>query len=452
LLPGKRVLSVGLEALAVGNVDDVVVRYDQPPHEFTQIRYAVDAATPLNTEYLTTAAAPGGTSMLQKFHASWRLLGGGDDVDMRLVTNRAIHPDDRILTRLDGRTGLLVPALSQAAQGSRLGIARAAWADHVGTTDEDLIAMLASLHFRVGRSFEAEAEHAADLMVAGGMRSDHQAVRLGIDLMRQWVLAGNRELSVDELRWGIDKLGLHVAEPAATLLIQTLDHDPQPEDATEALDWVSLFEEANPMARRRAVATDAYANMGRELQEAANRLIRAGHTRIVVRGPMRLASWFAAGAALPEVRGVHLRCGHPAQPWSTDDGGGPSVALDVALASEFGRGPDLAVAISFAANLTPDVVQFISNSELPIGNAIRIGLADGAQISSGAHAMTIARAVKEAIRQQLRDTESDHVHVFLATPAGLSLLLGHLWNRMAPTTVWEDLGVAGYQRAFEILS
>jgi hypothetical protein len=65
LLPGRRLVAVELEAVNAGNVDDVVVRYDQEPNEFTQVRFAVDASTPLDSGYLLRTAAPGGTSMLR---------------------------------------------------------------------------------------------------------------------------------------------------------------------------------------------------------------------------------------------------------------------------------------------------------------------------------------------------------------------------------------------------
>ena len=42
------------------------------------------------------------------------------------------------------------------------------------------------------------------------------------------------------------------------------------------------------------------------------------------------------------------------------------------------------------------------------------------------------------------------VHLFLATPMGLALLLGHRWNRVAPTIVYEDLAALGYEAAFTI--
>ena len=37
------------------------------------------------------------------------------------------------------------------------------------------------------------------------------------------------------------------------------------------------------------------------------------------------------------------------------------------------------------------------------------------------------------------------VHLFLDDPDGLALLIGHRWNRVAPTVVYEDLGHLSYE-------
>jgi hypothetical protein len=42
------------------------------------------------------------------------------------------------------------------------------------------------------------------------------------------------------------------------------------------------------------------------------------------------------------------------------------------------------------------------------------------------------------------------VHLFLAGPMGLSLLLGDRWNLVAPTTVYEDIAAIGYEPAFTV--
>ena len=61
---------------------------------------------------------------------------------------------------------------------------------------------------------------------------------------------------------------------------------------------------------------------------------------------------------------------------------------------------------------------------------------------------------------KVRDFSSAHrsrlyrpkrIHLFLAGPQGAILLLGHLWDRMPPTQLYEDLGPSkGYSPSYLI--
>ncbi|MFD3948008.1 SAVED domain-containing protein [Streptomyces sp. NPDC058579] len=62
-----------------------------------------------------------------------------------------------------------------------------------------------------------------------------------------------------------------------------------------------------------------------------------------------------------------------------------------------------------------------------------------------------ANALAVGIRDALRRPARTHprIHLFLACPMGLALLLGHRWNRLRPTVVYEDVGTADvYEPAF----
>ena len=46
---------------------------------------------------------------------------------------------------------------------------------------------------------------------------------------------------------------------------------------------------------------------------------------------------------------------------------------------------------------------------------------------------------------------NDAIHLFQAGPMGLALLLGNRWNRLRPTTVYEDVNAQQvYEKAFVI--
>lgn len=62
---------------------------------------------------------------------------------------------------------------------------------------------------------------------------------------------------------------------------------------------------------------------------------------------------------------------------------------------------------------------------------------------------TLATGIRDAVRRACRDT--DKIRLFLASPMGLALMLGHRWNRLRTTTVYEDLNRNPvYEAAFTI--
>ena len=62
----------------------------------------------------------------------------------------------------------------------------------------------------------------------------------------------------------------------------------------------------------------------------------------------------------------------------------------------------------------------------------------------------LAASVSSAMREDTRSMRQ-RLHVFQAGPLALSIMVGHLWNRMPITQPYEDLGPgAGYAPAFTI--
>jgi hypothetical protein len=449
-LPDRQLDSVELEAVAAGNVDDVVLHYGDRPTEYAQVRFAVNIHSPLNSAYLIEKNVPRGTSVLQKFAHSWKTLNPGP-LGMSLITNRAADPKDGALQALDGRSGLLLPILGQGGSGSAAGKARASWSSHLSLSEDELLEMLACLRFQVGRPQDAELETASAYLAAAGLHSEPAAVRAGIDLIRRWVLDGKRRLGVDAVRAGIASLGLQVADPAAILHVQSLLRDPVAREATEALDWVDLYKGEDPASRRKTVRPDTYAlTMEPELGGAAIRLLEAGHRRILIRGAFRLPAAFAIGAALPRTRGTVLLREHFTELWSTETAPEGDDRL-IVKRSDLGDGADIAVVLGITNDPTEDVTAYLRQGSPSVGALYTICPArvHDASVAGPGHAVAICQGIRDRVRAALRGRPEARVHLFLACPAALALFLGHRWNRVAPTVTYEDLS-PGYAPAFTI--
>ncbi len=455
LLPGRAIAAIEVEAPDAGNVDDVVLEHQKPPHHYLQVKFAVDATSPVNTAWLTRPTPSDGPSLLQRFHASWQRLradAGGVEPVMWLVTNRDLDPADPALTGRDGRTQTIARALAVARPGSAAGHARAEWAMHLGVDEDELLTMLGSLRFDTGRGDAAERQHAADLMVAQGLRADEQAVALGIATVRAWVADGRRRFDLAELRAEVDRLNLRVMDPSCVLLVQAIDRHPHPEDATATLDWVDLFDGDDPFTRRRPRDPAAWEmRMRPELRTAVDRLRALECQRVLVRGALRLPAWFTVGNTCAAVTGMTVACQQGGRLWASDE---PAAGDNRLTVQETATGPggELAVALAITTDPTDDIHDYLAAVRLPVGTLATIAPAAGAgnqAITGPGHAVAVALAVRDEVRRLARVTGAQRLHLFLACPGGLALLLGHWWNRVPTTQLYEDLGAGrGYSPAF----
>lgn len=77
------VVEVGVEVSGAGNLDDVVLYRATPPHTYSQVKYTVDASTPVNEDYLLATSNTGGPSILRKIADSWtKLTTHGSPADL----------------------------------------------------------------------------------------------------------------------------------------------------------------------------------------------------------------------------------------------------------------------------------------------------------------------------------------------------------------------------------
>ena len=229
------------------------------------------------------------------------------------------------------------------------------------------------------------------------------------------------------------------------MLVQVIDRDPVPDAYTVALDWVDSFPGSEP--RVRCQPSDPALWNGRfrpELRRAAVCLRSRGHARVLVRGHMRLPTWFAVGAELGRSAGFQVSSLRGDAVWSSE---GSLSRVDLKhTVRPLGSGRDLAVGISLAYELSRDVLGYIRERKTGAGRYVCISPADGASnqsVGGAAEARGWAYGARDLIRRLSQEYGSDQVHLFLAGPNGAVLLLGHLWDRMPSTQLYEYLGAAG---------
>lgn len=110
--------------------------------------------------------------------------------------------------------------------------------------------------------------------------------------------------------------------------------------------------------------------------------------------------------------------------------------------ASIGRGPELAVVVSITHDIAEDVTRYIGEAGLPVGTLLALGPQSdpgNRAVSSAAWAAAWARSAREQARRAAASAGATHVHLYLAAPAALAMMLGHQWNLMPPTTVYEHL-------------
>ena len=442
LSPASTIRSIQLEADDTGILDDVVVKTRAgQPNLYIQTKLTVTPER-CDLNWLMSPSNKAGESLLERMYRSWHELGEAD-AKAELITSREASLDDRVFGRRDNKTGRIDDVV--AADAALLDEI----ATHLSASTDATQLFLESTRFTTAYGYT----HAQDLidvqLVQRNIASAESVTREARTIVNDWIQQGRRTVPATEIEAEIGPL-LTSRTPAATLIIQAIDADAGSRSADVLLDWQWAFPGSTPYERRGAI-TEATWNdeLWPALLEGVRHLDRAQGNTIAVGGKMRLSCWFASGAALTHSTGTEVACLWGPRWSSTDSPVG--AGLETAGQVDIGRGPETALAVGLTTDITADVVAHIQNQSLPISRLHTLSLASGTgnrAVASGGHAVTIA----ESLRNHARDLgTSELIHLFMAVPAGVALLAGHLWNHTPQTQLYEPLGAGmDYQPSFRI--
>ena len=289
-----------------------------------------------------------------------------------------------------------------------------------------------------------------DMVRAAGLRDDGDADRAVRDWMHGQLAQGRTTVDRDALEGAVAELGLRDSRPRAVLSIATLKPDLMAELADYALDWVDRFDGDSAYLKRRPLAPSTWKELQADIEAIPAKLPR-GRSEVLVTGSLRQATAFAVGGAFRMVTGLDVAVNQRGELWSSNAHFDAPMAPSV-TEHRVAAGDDLAVAISVAADPVEDVLEFVGAAGLPVERLVSVspvsGIRDNAIPDAGA-AAAFAQGCRDAVRKACR--RNTRIHLFLAGPMGLALLLGHRWNRLRPTVVYEDVqGPAVYEKAFTV--
>jgi len=434
--------SVSIEDDDAGYFDDVVTRRLSGPDIFIQVKSSNAGNIIVDAAWLLTPASRTGRSPLQHFHATWvTLSAAGRPFELVLLTNRGFDHLDPILGDLrDLKTNQIrVDDLAARSPRSNAGQERREWAAHLGVTEQDLLSFLAQVTWRHADAEPDWDERARLLMHKAGLRTDDQAIITGKALVRSWVTTGAGPQTRDDIRRQVAGQHLLARSGTLTLAVHAIDHQPATAPANVEVDFTALFDCDTPFARRQLKdPSDWQRVIMPELGRAARALEAYGPRRVHVSGSMRLPLWFAVGRELPDVRQWTLSLDQHGHEWHTRPA--EKVTPRTLAEVQISQGSDLALAAALTHDPTADVQAYLREVGLPVGILLTLGPAGdpGYQsVPDGQWAAGWARAARDQTMEAARRHQARCIHLFMAAPQAIALMLGHHWNLTPPTTLYE---------------
>lgn len=440
---GGGIEAVGVEVADTGRLDDLVVYYRNGTRRHAQVKASTTAVGLVNVAWLT-AKKKKARSIIQALYESWVALERPDD-GVELLTSRPIDPNDEMLALLD-RSERIGPRLRQSTARVTLG-ERDRLAEHLGVDADELLAFFEVVQIKVGQTEALWRDRVDDAAMAAGLRVGADAQAIGLSVIREWVKDTREPRPAAQLRSQIDELGLRAGTPRSIVVVEAIDRVPSVSDASAHIDWLHSLRGDSPRTRRGAVdPADWNGRFADELSALRDSLRADGTIAVAVRGAMRLPMWFGVGEALADVAGFDIAAVDRGEAWNP--GPHPAVELQVVADEQLGEGPDTVLVVEVSNTGWHDVREAFAEVST-VGRLVSVtvdGGPDRRLLRDGPHALASAAAVRDWVRREVR---AEHLHLVLVANGPFALFLGHLWDRVPPTSIYEDLA-PGYESAFTV--
>lgn len=438
--------SVTIEDPGAGSFDDVVVRWRSGTTRYIQVKSSNYGNVVVDQEWLLAPATAKGRSPLQHFYDTCHALRSeGGTFTLELWTNRGFdHANPLLGELLDQKHDRIDTArLTGASPTSLIGTERDAWATHLGIGTAELAEFLAYMVWKQTGSELDWHQRAKPLMQLAGLRSDNEAVQLGVGIAHNWVTDGRGTQTTDDVRREVAQHGLLARDGTLLLAVHGIDYEPTPTQPNVELDFVDLYVGDDSFARKQLRNPTDWNDVIRPAIDGAAKTLAGYRVRHVhVAGALRHPMWFAVGRALPQVKKWVLSMEQVNSDWCTGADPEPIVPRRI-TDTDIGQGTDLAFAVALTGDPTNEVDAFIRTSGMPVGRLLVLGppgKPGATAVPSDSWAMGWTRAAREIVRTEANTLNASAVHAFFLCPAGIALMLGHQWNVMPPTVLYEFVG------------
>lgn len=442
--------SVSVEDADGGAFDDIVLRTTTSsgqPNEYDQVKSGVYLEAVIDNDWLLNQRTKRGKSPLQHFYDTWNdLTSKAEPFILRLMSNKNFAESDPLLKSISATTNRIPREKLDALRPNSAGGKQIKeWAKHLNIDIAALKDFLTSIHFVRAEAESSWRTRAGALLRNAGFRGDPHAVSLAIEMVRTWVKEGTGIRNRADLQRELTEMNLLGREGELVFAVHGIDRPALAYAPNATVDILDLYQGDDPFTRRKLKDPAAWmAEVLPALKAAKNNLEAFGTKRVHIEGNMRLSMYFAVGRTFPAVGNWVLSSMQHGELWSTAVEH-EHADLHLLAESDLGLGRDVAVTIGLTYDPTADVIAYIKQAGLPVGNLVTLSVPAGAghrsvPVSGGPQwAVDWTRKARDHARSVVKEHRAPRVHLFMSAPAGVALFLGHDWNQMPDTLLYDHV-------------
>lgn len=463
--PWKKVRHICIEDAEAGSVDDVTVKYKLEANKsgiFYQIKYHVDQRGQYSTNILT-ASSNGRSSLLRKFWRSWKLLQQNNhgDIELCLVSNWTWDSSDTFFAVCVDENGAIKPIFYDGKQHPE---ALNSWLTHLEISPDELKEFGARLRFKIGSTGADDLKgRVAERMRNLGLRSDENALQVAVNIIREWIKAGKKNMSIediDDLLKRHDLLMPHNDEKFITVHLNTIIREKYELEPDHVIDLCEYFEGNGAVKGRQLLPQyDWNKHLLPFMDELKATMDSTASSRLLrVQGKARLSPWFAFGYTFRDVTGYTLEINQNGTIWRTDATRSDDFQLvlvndlgDLTGECIDGKGSIVAVGISVTGSLDDAVREHLCERQEEVAALLLIRPEHELGRDCIRHAgdlVALADGTKDIVRTFVRKWKATKLLLYYFGPLSGACFLGHQFNAVCRDIQLMEDQQPGYAPSF----
>jgi hypothetical protein len=475
LKDSEKVSHVRIEDPDAGSVDDVTVyRYshgslpDEFFHYFFQVKYHANQTEQYGVRNLLEHKL-NGTSLLQKFHRTWRNLQASrplEPVLLHLVSNWSWNGGkDDLGSFVSGNDDRLTKEFFTAGPKTREGKLRAQLRNHLEIDGEELALFLRSIKFELGAGcWKSIRERVSERMEHLNLKHDEAALVTCSGIVGKWIIEGGGDITREVLERLLQENHLYEEQPAnsgTSIYLTTIQTRAFPLGPDYVLDWRDYFEGApNRKGHRIRRQEDWDEKLMPALHQIESNVAHRESRLIRARGFARLSAWFGFGYVFSRVAGYTIEVQQAEDRfWRSDDQ--PSLGFTVEIQKEnqllahtsdrAGEGR-VACGISVTGDLSEDVLTDLQRREgvesvLFLRPALGLGIN---AFQSAGDVVAFVDQSKRLMREFVKRHGGTELLLYYFGPLSGACFLGQELNAICQSIVIMEDQQPGYAPAFHL--